>query len=109
MNSTIDPVQNLDGNKKVTTVLIYFTSDCDSAIKGNVTNINNMNLLILGVCILLSVLDQVEEFPSNATLISIVFYHFIQIIRFMFWSYDHLQVEIFPPEDGVALDGNPST
>jgi hypothetical protein len=33
-----------------------------------------------------------------AQLISIVVYYFIQIIRYMFRSYDHLQVEIYTSE-----------
>jgi hypothetical protein len=49
----------------------------------------------LGVCILLRVLDQVQGYPCNATLVSIVVYYFIQNIRYMFRSYDHLQVEIY--------------
>jgi hypothetical protein len=48
--------------------------------------------LHLGVCILLRELDQVQGFASNKT-ISIVVYYFIQIICYMFRSYDHLQVE----------------
>jgi hypothetical protein len=47
----------------------------------------------VGVSILLRVLDQVQGFPSNGT-VSIVVYYFIQIMRYMFRSYDHLQVEI---------------
>jgi hypothetical protein len=54
-------------------------------------------VLDLGVCILLRVLDQVEGFPSNATLF-LVFYYFVQIIRYMFWPYNHLQVEIYALE-----------
>jgi hypothetical protein len=42
-------------------------------------------------------MDQVQGFPSNAT-VSIVVYYFIQIIRYMFWSYDHLQVGIYTSE-----------
>jgi hypothetical protein len=52
-------------------------------------------VLISGVCILLRVLDQVEEFPSNTTLISIVFYYFIQLSSYMFRLYNHLQAEIY--------------
>jgi hypothetical protein len=44
--------------------------------------------------ILLRVLDQVEGFPSNATLFQFFFKYFIKIIRYMFPSYDHLQVGI---------------
>jgi hypothetical protein len=51
--------------------------------------------LNLGVCILLRVLDQVQEFPSNATLVSIIVYYFIQIRRYMFRSYDHLHEETY--------------
>jgi hypothetical protein len=44
-------------------------------------------------------------FPSNS--VSIVVYHLIQIIRYKFRSYDHLQEEIYTSENRVALDGNP--
>jgi hypothetical protein len=37
------------------------------------------------------------EFPPNAT-VSISIYYFIQIIRYMFQSYDHLQAEIYTSE-----------
>jgi hypothetical protein len=60
-------------------------------------------MLNLGVCILLRVLDQVEGFPSNATLISIVVYYFIQIIRYMFRSYDHLQTEVYTSEININM------
>jgi hypothetical protein len=56
----------------------------------------------LDVCILLRVLDQV---PSNAT-VSIVFYYFIQIIRYMFRSYDHLQAEKHTPEIKMLININ---
>jgi hypothetical protein len=38
--------------------------------------------------------NQVQGFPSNVTLFQLFFYYFIQIIRHMFRSYDHLQAEI---------------
>jgi hypothetical protein len=44
--------------------------------------------LMLGIYILLRVLDQVQEFPSNATVFKTIVYYFIQIIRYMFRSYD---------------------
>jgi hypothetical protein len=50
-------------------------------------------ILNLGVSILLRILDQVQGFSSNATTISIVIYYFIQIISYMFRSYDYLQAE----------------
>jgi hypothetical protein len=53
----------------------------------------NISLIILKVF----VLNQVQGFPSNAT-VSIVVYYFIQIIHYMFRSYDHLQVEIYSSE-----------
>jgi hypothetical protein len=40
-------------------------------------------------------LSQVHGFQSNASLVSVVVYYFIQIIRFMLRSYDNLQVEIY--------------
>jgi hypothetical protein len=43
-------------------------------------NILSSRLLNLGVCILLRVLDQVQRFPSNATLIQLVVYCFIKIL-----------------------------
>jgi hypothetical protein len=49
-------------------------------------------VLNLGACILLRVLDQVQGFPFNNS-ISIVVYYFIQIIHYMFRSYDHLLAE----------------
>jgi hypothetical protein len=65
-----------------------------------------MCILNLGVCILLRVLEQVQGFPSNATLNSIVVYYFNQIIHYSFQSNDHLQVEIYASEinmTGLAL------
>jgi hypothetical protein len=56
-------------------------------------SVNDLALIILNlaVCILLCVIDQVQRFPSNAT-VSIVVYYFVQNIRYMFRSYDHLQL-----------------
>jgi hypothetical protein len=41
---------------------------------------------------------EVQGFPSNATLFSIVVYYFIRIMRYMFLSFDHLEVEIYTSE-----------
>jgi hypothetical protein len=48
-------------------------------------------------CSLTPSVYQVEGFPSNATLLNSFFY-FIQIICYMFRSYNHLQVKIYTLE-----------
>jgi hypothetical protein len=57
------------------------------------SRLTRQNILILGVCILLRVWDQGEGFPSTQPYFN-SFLLFYSTSRYMFRSYDHIQVEI---------------